>query len=209
MSLSYWIRDYVFLPLAMLRREEWWRKFCLLLSMMLFGVWHKATILFVLFGCYHGFLLILHRQAQQMQRTFNWEPAARTWTSLSWLLTMSSISLGWIFFRANSLSQAGQLFSAVLSPASYARHVLQPSLYLVVLSVAIGYAGTLWAINALDSYSQRLGTTKPTSRSEVISIFVRQRWVWIAPIWAATAVLALTMVTDQSRATNVFMYRLF
>ncbi len=35
---------------------------CLLISMVLFGIWHKATILFVLFGCYHGVLLILHRQ---------------------------------------------------------------------------------------------------------------------------------------------------
>ena len=54
MSLSFWIRDYVFLPLAMLRRDEWWRKFGLLISMVLFGIWHKGTILFVLFGCYHG-----------------------------------------------------------------------------------------------------------------------------------------------------------
>ena len=65
MSLSFWIRDYLFLPLAVLRREDWWRKFCLLLSMVVFGIWHGATFLFVLFGCYHGVLLILHRQVQQ------------------------------------------------------------------------------------------------------------------------------------------------
>ena len=71
MSLSFWIRDYVFMPLAMLFRQEWWRKFCLLLAMVLFGIWHKATILFVLFGCYQGMLLILHRQAQQVERRFD------------------------------------------------------------------------------------------------------------------------------------------
>ena len=43
MSLSFWIRDYVFLPLAMLRREMWWRNLALVLSMILFGLWHKAT----------------------------------------------------------------------------------------------------------------------------------------------------------------------
>src|ERR1700723_4687208 len=68
MSLSFWIRDYVFMPLAVLRRQEWWRKFCLLVAMVLFGIWHKATVLFVLFGCYHGVLLILHRQVQQVER---------------------------------------------------------------------------------------------------------------------------------------------
>ena len=42
MSLSFWIRDYIFLPLAMLRREMWWRNLALLLSMVFFGLWHKA-----------------------------------------------------------------------------------------------------------------------------------------------------------------------
>ncbi len=43
MSLSFWIRDYVFLPLATLRREIWWRNLALVISMVLFGIWHKAT----------------------------------------------------------------------------------------------------------------------------------------------------------------------
>ena len=42
MSLSFWIRDYVFLPLAMLRREVWWRNLALVISMVLFGLWHKG-----------------------------------------------------------------------------------------------------------------------------------------------------------------------
>ena len=68
MSLSFWIRDYVFLPLATLRREIWWRNLALVISMVLFGVWHKASVLFVLWGCYHGILLVLHRQVQKLQQ---------------------------------------------------------------------------------------------------------------------------------------------
>ncbi len=67
MSLSFWIRDYVFLPLAMVRREMWWRNLALVLSMVLFGLWHKASVLFLLWGCYHGVLLVLHRQFQQLR----------------------------------------------------------------------------------------------------------------------------------------------
>ena len=66
MSLSFWIRDYVFLPLAMMRREYWWRTMLLVVSMVLFGLWHKATLLFLLWGLYQGVLLVLHRQVQQI-----------------------------------------------------------------------------------------------------------------------------------------------
>lgn len=182
--------------------------FSLLLAMVLFGIWHGATVLFVLFGCYHGCLLILHRLSQKLQRRFNWEPAGQGWTMLCWLVTTALISLGWIFFRANSLSQAGQMFSALLSPAGYARHVLGSSLYLIVAIVAGAYAIMLFVIDRLDHYANQLDST-PASFSEVLAIAVRERWVWIAPIWTAAVVLLLTIVTSQSRAANVFMYRLF
>ncbi|HEX8810471.1 MAG TPA: MBOAT family O-acyltransferase, partial [Terracidiphilus sp.] len=77
MSLSFWIRDYVFLPLAMLRREVWWRNLALVVAMVLFGLWHKASVLFLLWGGYHGVLLVLHRQVQQVERRFEREPPAR------------------------------------------------------------------------------------------------------------------------------------
>ncbi|HEY1482341.1 MAG TPA: hypothetical protein VGF19_06455, partial [Candidatus Acidoferrum sp.] len=108
MSLSFWIRDYVFLPLAMMRREVWWRNLALVISMVLFGLWHRASVLFLVWGCYHGVLLVLHRQVQQAVRTFDWDPPA-FWTPLSWIATMALINLGWIFFRANSLPQARQM----------------------------------------------------------------------------------------------------
>ncbi|MGB8887596.1 MAG: MBOAT family O-acyltransferase [Candidatus Korobacteraceae bacterium] len=209
MSLSFWIRDYVFLPLAVLRRQEWWRKFCLLVAMVSFGIWHKGTLLFLLFGCYHGVLLILHRQVQQVERKLDWQPSAKAWTALSWMLTMALISLGWLFFRAHSLAQSGEMFSALLSPASYSHHVLHSSLYLLVLSLAVSYAVVLVVIDALDRYSEQLETQKMTSRSQLIAAAVRDRWVWIAPMWAAACVLVLTMIPHQSRAANVFMYRFF
>ena len=208
MSLSFWIRDYVFLPLAMMRREEWWRKFCLLLAMVLFGVWHRGTILFVLFGCYHGGLLIAHRQIQQIEQKLDWRPDSRAWTAASWIVTIALVNLGWIFFRANSLSQAGEMFSALLSPASYAHHALQLSLYGLVLGLAVAYAIVLFAVDSLDAYAERLGTS-PSPRSEVMAVALRDRWVWVAPMWAMACVLMVTLIPHQTRAANVFMYRQF
>ena len=207
MSLSFWIRDYVFLPLAMMRREEWWRKFCLLLAMVLFGIWHRGTILFVLFGCYHGVLLIGHRQVQQLEQKLEWHPDSKAWAALSWILTIALVNLGWIFFRANSLSQAGGMISALLSPASYFHHDLHLSLYGLVLGLALAYAVVLVVIDALDAYAERLETT--AARRELIAVALRDRWVWIAPVWAMACTLVVTLIPHQTRAANVFMYRQF
>lgn len=209
MSLSFWIRDYVFMPLAMTFRQEWWRKFCLLIAMVLFGIWHGATVLFVLFGCYHGVLLIAHRQMQQAQRGMHSAPAGKAWTFLSWLLTMILISLGWIFFRAGSLGQVGQMFSALVSPAGYTRHALGLSLYLLVGSLALLYALVLAIVDALDRHADRVDTSAGTPGAEIVAIIIRDRWVWVLPLWGAAWLLVMTMIPHQSRAANVFMYRFF
>ena len=77
MSLSFWIRDYVFLPLATVRREVWWRNLALVISMVVFGLWHKASVLFLLWGCYHGVLLVLHRSGAAIQAQFRPRAARR------------------------------------------------------------------------------------------------------------------------------------
>jgi len=184
----------------MMRREEWWRKFCLLIAMVLFGLWHKAAILFILFGCYHGVVLILHRQIQQAERQFNWTPPAKLWTALSWLVTIVLMNLGWVFFRANSLAQAGGMFSALLSPGGYGRRTLHPSLYLLVATVAVTYAAALYIADALD---------RSSPSSEVGAVMVRERWVWLVPMWSAACLLVLALLPHQSRAANVFLYRFF
>jgi alginate O-acetyltransferase complex protein AlgI len=209
MSLSFWIRDYVYIPMAMLRREEWWPKLCLLLSMVLFGVWHKGTILFVLFGCYHGTLLVLHRQWQELQRKFGWKLPASIWTPLSWITTLAVVSLGWIFFRANSLQQARAMLASLLSPASYGNHFLPWSLYLLVMTLAAGYAMVLLVIDALDRYSAEAAMAASSSRAEVLATLARDRWTWIAPLYVAASLMAVMIMRGQSSGPGPFMYRNF
>jgi D-alanyl-lipoteichoic acid acyltransferase DltB (MBOAT superfamily) len=83
----------------------------------------------VLWGCYHGALLVLHRQVQSLQRKFDWNPARRPGEPLSWLATVALVNLGWIFFRTNSIPERRPMLSAVLSPASYSARFLSGSLY--------------------------------------------------------------------------------
>jgi alginate O-acetyltransferase complex protein AlgI len=208
MSLSFWIRDYVFLPLAMLRREVWWRNLALVISMVLFGLWHRASVLFLVWGCYHGVLLVLHRQVQQAERKFDWEPPA-FWTPLSWIATMALINLGWIFFRANSPSQTRQMLSAVVSPASYLSHFLSGSLYLLVAALALGYAIALMTIDALERSSLEPPSTEASSATGIIGLMARWRWFWIPPLYALALLFLLIVTLTRGASTAQFMYNKF
>jgi len=209
MSLSFWIRDYVFFPLATARREVWWRNLILVVSMVLFGLWHKATVLFLLWGCYHGLLLLLHRQIQQIERKFDWDSSATIWTPISWLATIPLISLGWILFRANSVSQAAQMLWAIISPASYVVHFLSGSLYLLVFLVAAGYATSVLVEDALNRFAARPETRPAASRSTMIDGLARYRWYWLPPLYALVLLAVLIVTHGQDAGAAQFMYRRF
>jgi alginate O-acetyltransferase complex protein AlgI len=209
MSLSFWIRDYIFLPLAVVRREVWWRNLALVVSMILFGLWHKASLLFILWGLYHGVLLVLHRQVQGLQRKFNWTPSSALWTPISGAVTISLVSLGWILFRAPSLVEARQMLSAVLSLSNYSTHFLSGSLYVLVASLATGYAMVLLLIEALDRHSSATEASGSSFSSGIIAVAARNRWFWIPPLYVLLLLLVLVVNHTGGAAASQFMYRKF
>ena len=118
MSLSSWIRDYVFFPLAARRSNQGWRLFAVIIAMVIFGAWHGLAATFMLWGLYHGLLLV-------GQRTLGKNPPnpIRPASALGWALTFILINLGWILFRSGSLEQAGRMYAGLFStgqPASMA-----------------------------------------------------------------------------------------
>jgi alginate O-acetyltransferase complex protein AlgI len=209
MSLSFWIRDYVFLPLAVLRREVWWRNLSLVIAMILFGLWHKATLLFLLWGCYHGVLLVIHRQLQQVQRKFNWTTESAIWTPISWTTTVALVSLGWVFFRANSLLQARQMLFAVVSPAIYSSRYLNGSLYGLVATLAAGYAIVLLTIDALDGSSKSVENGGCPGTPGIIAAIARYRRLWVPPVYALALLLVVIVTHTRGADAAQFMYRNF
>jgi len=189
MSLSFWIRDYVFLPMAAARRDPWWRNVSLIFSMTLFGLWHEATLPFVIWGAYQGLLLTAHRRGQALQRKlgFTWPGG---WGSLaSWSLTFALISLGWILFRAHDLHQALAMFGAVLSPASYRQLALRPNFYVVTPLVIGGY----FLYIGMEAVVARLADR----------LWARRTFRLLSPVYYSTAILLIVVWSKQE---SVFVY---
>ncbi len=205
MSLSFWIRDYLFFPLATARREFWWRHLVLIFSMTVFGLWHRASLLFLIWGSYHGVLLVAHRLLQQWQRRRGLELHHRFWTFFSWLITAIFVSLGWIFFRANTPAQARQMLSAILTPQTYATHFLSSSLYVLVALLAAGYGITLWISHAIHNHE----SAADSSHSPLIAFLARWRWFWIPSLYALALLFVFLVTHGQQANAGQLMYRKF
>lgn len=210
MSLSFWVRDYIFLPLAMVRREAWWRNVSLVLAMLIFGLWHNANLLFFLYGLYHGLLLVLHRQYQQWTLQLRWQWPRYLQAFLSWGVTFAAVSMGWIFFRAGSVDQAFSMFEAIISPGSYHHLLLPRSLYLVVALVMVTYFALQGIGGFLDrKLSASESTVDGVAPATVIGLLARERWVWIAPIVAVGLIYLSVILQAGPPTAPPFVYGAF
>jgi alginate O-acetyltransferase complex protein AlgI len=114
-SLSSWLRDYLFIPLGGSRGTRWQTARNLLITMTLGGLWHGASWTFVAWGLLHGCVLIAHRGFQAIcPSSLGRLLQTSGGTILRVGLTFVTVCVGWVFFRATSFSTAwtvlGRLF---------------------------------------------------------------------------------------------------
>jgi alginate O-acetyltransferase complex protein AlgI len=106
-SLSNWLRDYLYIPLGGNRAPEWRVWLNLVLVFLICGFWHGAAWTFVIWGALHGFFLVLERAG--LARALDRAPAA-----VGRLYTMAVVVLAWVFFRASDPGAAVAYFGALL-----------------------------------------------------------------------------------------------
>ena len=103
MSLSTWLRDYIYIPLGGNRRGKGRMYGNLLITMLIGGLWHGAAWKFVFWGGMHGVGLATHKALRPSLKRI-----PDTWPvkAVSWLLTISFVSLLLVFFRADNMSDS-------------------------------------------------------------------------------------------------------
>ena len=122
-SLSSWLRDYLYIPLGGNRGPAWFVYRNIMITMLLGGLWHGGAWTFVIWGGLHGLALVIHRAWQQRMEGrapsrplpeykeaedgTRAVPPGRSFTGwLAWALTVYWVCLAWIFFRAVDLPHA-------------------------------------------------------------------------------------------------------
>src|SRR5438045_4166503 len=108
MTLSRWLRDYLYIPLGGNRKGRLVTYRNLMLTMLLGGLWHGAAWTFVVWGGIHGLGLCV-------ERATGWRPHTPAQQWLGRLLTFHVVCFAWIFFRADSFSRAGDVLARLFT----------------------------------------------------------------------------------------------
>ncbi|MBJ9977438.1 MBOAT family protein [Pseudomonas sp. S75] len=109
-SLSRFIRDYIYIPLGGNRLGVWRGNLNMLLAMLVSGLWHGASLNFVLWGALHGVGLAVYKLFEQWCPGFSRLPGADL---LARLLTFHYVAFAWIFFRSPTLDGAWEMLGDI------------------------------------------------------------------------------------------------
>jgi D-alanyl-lipoteichoic acid acyltransferase DltB (MBOAT superfamily) len=153
-TLSAWVRDYLYLPLSGARFEDrssggidiqveqsresaFKLTSALFISWFIMGLWHGASWNFALWGLWHASLIYLYRQ------TKDWFAGIRGRAAvvLGWCWTLPAVMLAWIPFRAGSVQQTVELLEKIVMPQSYLRLSFRENFYLFVFLLLDGMLG--------------------------------------------------------------------
>ena len=104
MSLSSWLREYLYIGLGGNRKGRTRTYVNLALTMVLGGLWHGANFTFILWGTWHGGILVIERLLKEATL---WKPSP-AWLTIPGTLLL--VMLGWVMFRADNVSDAFRMY---------------------------------------------------------------------------------------------------
>lgn len=159
-SLSSWLRDYIYIPLGGNRKGRVRTYINLFLTMLIGGFWHGAAWKFVFWGGMHGAGLMVHKALKhRLDRLPNNIPV----TILSWIFTFVFVSLLWVFFRAADFTASCRIIGHMFSDFS--------------LDYIVPFVTTRWSWCVMIAIVFALHTMKSTATARLSELFVASPWV--------------------------------
>jgi D-alanyl-lipoteichoic acid acyltransferase DltB (MBOAT superfamily) len=225
MTLSRFLRDYLYIPLGGNRKGPLRRYVNLMITMLLGGLWHGAGWTFAIWGGLHGLYLVVHQLWQSVFERFgagqagsSAEPHRAVGRVFAWALTFLSVVVAWVFFRANSLQSALHVlegmwhFDGIVLPreweAYWPRGWLSQGAGIRFGALdAFGgtrqwqWIGALLALAWFFPNSQQLITAWSSRHPAAL----RNAWAWVS-LGALFAIVFLLAAINGSRGSSEFIY---
>ncbi len=149
-SLSTWLRDYLYIPLGGNRRGRARTYVNLLLTMLLGGLWHGANLTFVVWGGLHGLLLAGTRAFQELRGA---RVPSRFGRVVSVLLTFHAVTFCWLFFRAKSLDDAFTILERLGTLSGFHPNLDPRFLGVLAVGLVSHYVPEAWYQRALGVFA--------------------------------------------------------
>ncbi len=163
-SLSSWIRDYLYLPLmghrfgtdsqggleVAVSEPQHRRSWPLFVTWFIMGLWHGAAWRFAVWGLYHAAFILIYRRVRLLR------DLPERWPVLAWAVTFLVCMLGWIPFRADSAMTAFSMLGKVLDPTLYdmSRKIIYGPHYLVAALLTAGFLLARYVHNLEPSHER-------------------------------------------------------
>jgi alginate O-acetyltransferase complex protein AlgI len=193
MTLSQFLRDYLYIPLGGNRHGSLLRYVNLMITMLLGGLWHGAAWTFVIWGALHGlYLCINHAWANYGPRIP--EALKRPVSIVSFLLTFLAVVVAWVFFRADSLASATSVLSRMADPREivFGRTEIAQSILIAIYAALAWFAPNSQEIVGYDHVNRTVGETSGAwSRHPVF-------------LYASAAVLAFGILGIQQHSEFIY-----
>jgi len=150
-SLSRWLRDYLYISMGGNRKGRFRTNFNLIVTMLLGGLWHGAAWRFVIWGGLHGIGLVIHKIWIRIFRGRG--DNSKVWMFISVFITFNFVSFCWVFFRAGNIAEVKTLLHQIawyFSPGEWSAVI---SAYSQVLTVIIaGYIIHFLPVSIKEAY---------------------------------------------------------
>jgi alginate O-acetyltransferase complex protein AlgI len=180
-SLSTWLRDYLYIPLGGNRKGKVRTYINLMVTMLLGGLWHGASWNFVFWGGLHGVGLALDKLRLQIFKTktkvgeLKQGSGSKFIKVLGLIFTFNFVSFSWIFFRSRSFADAGMMLSRIFTNLNAQLFFTWISKYQVVaVLIAVGYLSH-WIPKKLDLGFEKILRKAPL----VLQAFTMAVVIWI------------------------------
>ncbi len=179
-SLSTWLRDYLYIPLGGNQKGQGRTYINILITMLLGGLWHGANWTFVVWGGLHGCWLAFERFfAEKLGSPIQ----AKLGTAASRFMTLTVVGIGWVFFRSTTLKQA-------LGMLADLRDLTWNSQFLPILGFIAVLGGVVIAIDLLLEQQDEQ--------------YLFQRWPVFGPALAACLLVVISLFGAMN--SNAFIY---
>ncbi len=182
-TLSAWLRDYLYIPLGGNRHGEARTYFALMATMLLGGLWHGASWTFVVWGGLHGLYLATERALRARFKGYTPGPLALFGLGL---LTFALINITWVFFRAHGFGQAWMVLRGMFGGNADAPPILTTAHLAMVTLIVGGIVTAHWLM-----------------RTRTLEAMLARRHP--LPLAAALGAMAFAVVAAQG-AGNAFIY---